>query len=283
MAKLDILDPKWVDMVFANKNREYGAYKLRKGTSNRNILALAILLSVALAVGVFLFLKIKAEERARQEALDNATELQAVDQEQEEQKEEEQEDIQVEYEEPPVEEVRETQQFVVPEIKEVIDESKQQTSVEDLNKDIATASKSQEGSDNIDIAPTIETPPPPPPAVVEEPKPEPVVEQKTYTMAEVGVQPSFPGGDAAMYAWLSKNLQYPPIAQENGIQGTVVVSFTVGADGSIKNIKVARGKDPALDKEAVRVVSKMPKWSPGKQNGQNVPVSYTLPVKFQLQ
>ena len=116
-----------------------------------------------------------------------------------------------------------------------------------------------------------QTPPPPP------------VSQKTYTMAEIGTPPSFPGGDAAMYAWLSKNLQYPPIAQENGVQGTVVVSFTVGVDGSIKNVKVARSRDPALDKEALRAVSLMPRWNPGKVNGQNVNVVYTLPVKFQLQ
>ena len=283
MARLDILDPKWIDMVFANKNREYGAYQLRKGTSNRNLLALAILLSVALAIGVFLYIKIKAEERAEAEALNNTTEVSTA-QEQEEQKEDEEEEIQVEYEEQkPVEEQRETQQFVVPEIKEVIDESKQQTSVDDLNQDVTNAAKTQEGTDDDFVLPTEAPPPPPPPVEDKQPEPEPQVEQRTYTMAEVGVQPSFPGGDKAMYEWLSKNLQYPPIAQENGIQGTVVVSFTVAADGSIKNIKVARGKDPALDKEAVRVVSKMPKWSPGKQNGQNVPVSYTLPVKFQLQ
>ena len=109
------------------------------------------------------------------------------------------------------------------------------------------------------------------------------VDNKIYTMAEVDTPPSFSGGDAAMYAWLSRNLQYPPIAQENGIQGTVVVSFTVGADGSINNIKVVHGKDPSLDKEAVRVVGTMPRWNPGQINGQNVPVSFTLPIKFQLQ
>ena len=127
--------------------------------------------------------------------------------------------------------------------------------------------------------------PPPYPIIREEPPPPPPppVEGKAYSIAEITEQPEFPGGDNAMYAWMAKNLQYPPIAQENGIQGTVVVSIIINKDGSVSNIKVARGKDPALDKEAVRVVSKMPKWKPGKVNRQPVRVSYTLPVKFQLQ
>lgn len=137
-----------------------------------------------------------------------------------------------------------------------------------------------EGADNIDIDTDIMTLPPPPPPM--EPKPGPVIENKIYSMAEVGEYPEFPGGDPAMYQWLSENLVYPPKAQENGIQGTVVVSFTIGVDGSVTNVKVARGKDPALDYEAVRVVRLMPKWKPGKVNGKPVPIIYTLPVKFQF-
>ena len=94
-------------------------------------------------------------------------------------------------------------------------------------------------------------------------------------------QPSFPGGDAALSQWLDENLQYPTEAVKNGIQGTVVVSFTVETDGSIKDIKVWRGKD-ALVKEAVRLMNIMPKWNPGKKDGQPVPVYYTLPIKFRL-
>ena len=94
-------------------------------------------------------------------------------------------------------------------------------------------------------------------------------------------QPSFPGGDAALSQWLDENLQYPTEALKNGIQGTVVVSFSVETDGSIKDIKVWRGKD-ALVKEAVRLMNIMPKWNPGKKDGQPVPVDYTLPIKFRL-
>ena len=93
--------------------------------------------------------------------------------------------------------------------------------------------------------------------------------------------PQFPGGDVTK--WLAKNTRYPMIAQENGIQGRVFVQFVIEKDGSISNVKVLRPVDPSLDKEAVRVVSSMPKWKPGKQRGKAVRVSYTVPINFQLQ
>ena len=93
--------------------------------------------------------------------------------------------------------------------------------------------------------------------------------------------PQFPGGDVTK--WLAKNTRYPMIAQENGIQGKVFVQFVIEKDGSISNVKVLRPVDPSLDKEAIRVVSSMPKWKPGKQRGKAVRVSYTVPINFQLQ
>ncbi|MBQ0023015.1 MAG: energy transducer TonB [Prevotellaceae bacterium] len=95
--------------------------------------------------------------------------------------------------------------------------------------------------------------------------------------------PAFPGGDKALMAYLTKNLKYPASAQENGIQGRVLVQFVVNKDGSIVDPKVLRSVDPALDKEAMRVVSAMPKWQPGKQRGKTVRVKFTLPVTFRLQ
>lgn len=94
--------------------------------------------------------------------------------------------------------------------------------------------------------------------------------------------PMFPGGNEALMKWLSKNLKYPASAQENGIQGRVLVQFVVNKDGSIVEPKVIRSVDPALDKEALRVVSAMPKWQPGKQRGKTVRVRFTLPVTFRL-
>ena len=115
------------------------------------------------------------------------------------------------------------------------------------------------------------------PVEVEE---EEVDEQQIFTIVEEN--PEFPGGMAECYKWINKNLNYPTISAENGVQGRVTVNFVVNADGSIVDVKVLRGVDPYLDKEAVRVVSKMPKWKPGKQRGKAVRCSFNLPVRFKL-
>ena len=94
--------------------------------------------------------------------------------------------------------------------------------------------------------------------------------------------PSFPNGDNELMKWIGDNMKYPIIAAENGIQGRVVTTFVVERDGSIADVKVTKSVDPSLDKEAVRLIKSMPKWNPGKQNGQNVSVKFTLPVTFKL-
>ena len=107
------------------------------------------------------------------------------------------------------------------------------------------------------------------------------VEEEVFDMVEQA--PQFPGGQAELMSWLVKNIRYPVIAQENGIQGRVICQFVVGSDGSVRDIKVLRSLDPSCDKEAVRVIQSMPKWIPGRQNGKAVSVRYTLPVIFKLQ
>lgn len=117
------------------------------------------------------------------------------------------------------------------------------------------------------------------PVAVEEEEPE---EQTIFEVVEE--MPEFPnGGQAGLMQYLAKNIKYPTIAQENGTQGRVVCQFVVNRDGSIVDVKVLRGVDPYLDKEAVRVISSMPKWKPGKQRGKPVRVKYTVPVMFRLQ
>ena len=116
------------------------------------------------------------------------------------------------------------------------------------------------------------------PVEVEE---EEVEEQQIFQVVEE--MPEFPGGMAECMKWLSKNMKYPTISQENGVQGRVIVQFVVNRDGSIVDAVVASGVDPYLDKEALRVVGLMPKWKPGKQRGKEVRVKYTLPVMFRLQ
>lgn len=116
------------------------------------------------------------------------------------------------------------------------------------------------------------------PVEVEE---EEVEEQEIFTVVEE--MPSFPGGMGECMKFLSKNINYPQISQENGVQGRVIVQFVVNTDGSIVDPVVVRGVDPYLDKEALRVIKMMPKWSPGKQRNKPVRVKYTVPVMFRLQ
>lgn len=105
--------------------------------------------------------------------------------------------------------------------------------------------------------------------------------EEIFVIAEQ--MPSFPGGENELRKFLAQSVKYPVIAQENGIQGRVFVTFVVDKTGSITNAKVARGIDPNLDKEALRVVNSMPKWSPGMQRGKPVKVTYTVPINFVLQ
>ncbi len=112
---------------------------------------------------------------------------------------------------------------------------------------------------------------------------EEVVEEEAIPFQLVEEKPSFNGGDANEFSkWVNQNLQYPEIAKENGVQGRVTLQFTVNPDGRVSNVKVLRGVDSSLDKEAVRVVSMSPKWKPGKQRDRAVKVTYTFPVIFQL-
>ena len=204
MAKIDLYDPKWVEMVFAGKNKEYGAYQLRKG-----------------------------------------------------------------------------QKFTAPVIKkdELVKEENQVKQMDKLDEKVAVGTENKEGTKDrlaeavrSDIA--VAAPPPPP-------APKPEVSNKVFDVVEE--MPHFPGGAAALQAFLSSNTKYPVVAQENGVQGRVIVSFVVERDGSITDVRVVRSVDPSLDREASRVVRSMPRWSPGKQNGSAVRVKYTVPVVFRLQ
>ena len=112
---------------------------------------------------------------------------------------------------------------------------------------------------------------------------EEVVEEESIPFALVEKKPSFMGGDANTFsAWVNQHLEYPEVARENGVSGRVMLQFTVNPNGSVTDVKVLRGVDPALDKEAVRVISSSPKWEPGRQRERAVKVTYTFPVVFQL-
>ena len=282
MAKIDLYDPKWVDMVFAGKNKEYGAYQLRKGTSGRNIKALLILIIAAALVGGFLAWKVIEQKQAEeQQAYMEAMELAKL-QEQAKKEKKKPEPIKPKVEqkkEIPV--ARETQKFTAPVIKkdELVKEENQVKQMDQLDDKVAVGTENKEGVKDRtveavrnDIA--VAAPPPPP-------APKPEVANKVFDVVEE--MPSFPGGQGALMAFLSSNIKYPVVAQENGVQGRVIVGFVVEKDGSISDVKVMRSVDPSLDREAQRVVKAMPKLKPGKQNGSAVRVKYTVPVVFRLQ
>ena len=282
MAKIDLYDPKWVEMVFAGKNKEYGAYQLRKGTSGRNIKALLILVIAAALVGGFLAWKVIEQKQAEeQQAYMEAMQLQQL-QDQAKKEEKKKEPVKPKIE--PKKEIpvaRETQKFTAPVIKkdELVKEENQVKQMDKLDEKVAVGTENKEGTKDrlaeavrSDIA--VAAPPPPP-------APKPEVSNKVFDVVEE--MPHFPGGPAALQAFLSSNTKYPVVAQENGVQGRVIVTFVVERDGSITDVKVVRSVDPSLDREATRVVRSMPRWSPGKQNGSAVRVKYTVPVVFRLQ
>ena len=280
MAKIDLYDPKWVDMVFADRNKAYGAYKLRQGTSGRNIKSLVILLVAAALIGGFLAWRVIEQKRAeQQQAYMEALQLAKLQEQAKKERKKEQPKVQAKVEpKKVVQEVRATQKFTAPVIKkdaEVKEEN--QLKAQDELDNRAVGVVNQEGTKDRtveairnDVAVNV-----PPPAPKEE------VTQKIFDVVEQ--MPSFPGGTGALMQYLSSNIHYPVVAQENGVQGRVVVSFVVERDGSITDVKVVRSVDPSLDKEAVRVVKGMPNWNPGKQNGQAVRVKYNVPVSFKLQ
>ena len=282
MGKIDLYDPKWVDMVFAGKNKEYGAYQLRKGTSGRNIKSLLILVIAAALVGGFLAWKVIEQKQAEeQQAYMEAMELAKL-QQQAKKEEKKKEPVKPKIE--PKKEIpvaRETQKFTAPVIKkdELVKEENQVKQMDKLDDKVAVGTEDKEGVKDRTVeavrSEIAVAAPPPPPA----PKPE--VATKVFDVVEE--MPSFPGGSAALMSYLSSNTKYPVVAQENGVQGRVIVSFVVERDGSISDVKVARSVDPSLDREAQRVVKSMPKWKPGKQNGSAVRVKYTVPVVFRLQ
>ena len=282
MAKIDLYDPKWVDMVFAGKNKEYGAYQLRKGTSGRNIKSLLILVIAAALVGGFLAWKVIEQKQAEeQQAYMEAMELAKL-QQQAKKEEKKKEPVKPKIE--PKKEIpvaRETQKFTAPVIKkdELVKEENQVKQMDKLDEKVAVGTENKAGVKDRTVeavrSEIAVAAPPPPPA----PKPE--VATKVFDVVEE--MPSFPGGNAALMSYLNSNTKYTVVAQENGVQGRVIISFVVERDGSISDVKVARSVDPSLDREAQRVVKSMPRWSPGKQNGSTVRVKYTVPVVFRLQ
>ena len=277
MAKIDLVSNEWTDLIFQGKNQAYGAYKLRKGTSKRNVMSIVIMaIAAALAFAVIALKNAyEASQKAKFEQVVEATTIKEVKKKAEVKRKA---PVKVEQEQK-VEKVKSSIKFTAPVIKKdsEVKPEEEMKSQEDLNK-TSTSSGAFDVKGNDEAAGVVlqakqDIAQPEPPKHEE-------VENKVFTTVEQ--MPSFPGGDAALMNWLRNNVRYPAVAEENGIQGRVVVSFVVERNGSITDVQVVKSVDPSLDKEASRVVKSMPNWIPGKQNGSAVRVKYNVPVTFRL-
>ncbi|TAE30016.1 MAG: energy transducer TonB [Cytophagales bacterium] len=269
--------PTLDDIVFANRNKAYGAYSLRKGYAST--------VTRALLIGAAVFiLAVLAPTIINAITPDNSDELSMKEV-----------DLMklppppIDPNEPPppppppVELPKvNTVKFLPPEVKpdEEVPEETPPPAVEELKEAVA-AEKTQEGDPNAEeviVAPEETSGPTKVEVAVEAPAPK---DDEIFTVVEQ--QPEFNGGQSAMYAWLGKNLRYPAAAQRANVAGRVFVSFVVNTDGSIQDVAVLKGLGFGTDEEAQRVVKSMPKWKPGKQSGRPVRVKYNLPINFTLE
>lgn len=283
MAKdVDLSSKEWRDLIFEGKNKDFGAYKLRQGSESRHNKAFFYVLIGLVAVCLLIFGYMKYEayktQKAEEEAkakLEQQQKLAQMETEKEEEKEEEVEQIEIEEVKPEAPQLA-TQLMTELLLTDTPNEDNEIKANADIQKDNSVMSTfTQAGSDDIDLIKEHKEE-----VVQEKPREE---KKKEEVFSHVEQMPKFPGGDAELYKFISNNLNYPAMAIENNVQGRVVVQFVVTKDGSIGNVKVVRSVDRDLDNEAIRVCKKLPKFIPGKQNGQPVNVWYTLPVTFKLQ
>jgi len=269
MSKIDLTSKEWCEVVFEGKNKEYGAYYLRQNSNKRHGIAL---LAVA-ASGLFIFflsmlvsiVTPKTDERIVSMEVTSLSDLQEADNKPEEV-------LEAKPELPPPPPLKSSIKFTPPIItkSEVREEDEMKSTDEIINSNVAVSIANIQGTDEVngkDIAELND--------IIQEP-----VQEKPYEYVEQ--MPQYPGGEAEMRAFIQKNLHYPTVAMENGIQGRVFVRFVISKTGEVSEIEIIRSLDPSCDKEAIRVVKLMPKWIPGKQNGNAVSVIYTMPVVFKI-
>jgi protein TonB len=253
------VNPERIELVFEQRNKAYGAYVLRKDYTKRVFHALIIsIVGIGLLVAIpKLISVISKTEFVKKEAMTEAITL---------------------AEPPPIDKsapppppvippppVQQTIKFTPPKVvkdEEVVDPPPTQEEI----KDVQVSTVTVEGDKDI----------------IDLPDENPIGEEEGKIFTVVEEMPGFPGGEGKLFEYLQKNIKYPPVARENGIQGRVYVTFVVDKDGKIKDAKILRGIGGGCDEEALRVVRSMPQWKAGRQNGRSVQVQYNLPVNFTL-
>jgi protein TonB len=285
MAKeVDLSSREWCDLVFEGKNKDFGAYVIRTESPKRHNKAVLWTIIGAIIFGLLAFGFVKANQYLEERRLAEQGEQEEVliDMSQDaEEPEPEQERLEQPKPEVLPEEVLKS--VKVTELQIVEDDKvkkEDEIKTQDELKETETAfgqKDNEKGTEDRNVTRTLKE------EVVVEKKEEKPVEKKEEIFKSVEQMPQFPGGEAALMKYLSSHINYPPMAAENNIQGRVVVQFVVDKTGKVGEVKVVRSVDKDLDKEAVRVCKSLPKFTPGLQNGQAVPVWFTLPVTFKLQ
>ena len=283
MAKdVDLSSKEWCDIVFENKNKDFGAYTMRRksdGRHNKSMIVVVIFIIIVFILAqVVQTIQQKWEEAQPKDTIEQV--VTSVDNAAEE---EEEEEVQERIEQPEPEALPEeilntvkVTELLIAKDEEVTKDDEIQS--QDELKETQTAfgqTNFNEGTDDRNVVREHKNE-----VIVEEKKPEPVKEEVFRAVEQM---PRFPGGEAELMKYLSTHINYPTMAMENNVQGRVVVQFVVTKTGKIGEVKVVRSVDRDLDKEAVRVCKTLPDFIPGKMNGQAVNVWYTLPVSFKLQ
>ncbi len=276
MRQIDLISSEWLDLLFEDRNKEYGAYVIRQDTGKRNLWAI-VSLGVVLAMGIGVYYGTHAYATYKKAHPTYEEVITLIDLGTKEEPKIEKPKVNIEEPERVLDNVINSIKFVAPRIvkdDEANPEDMLRSQDEVMHSTVAIGSiEVTNGSDKGEVMRHHDA--------IAQTEPKPVEEEKVIDVVEH--MPVFPGGVSELMAYLSKNIRYPVICQETGIQGRVVCQFIVERDGSISNIKVVRSVDPNLDKEAVRVLKAMPHWIPGMQNGRAVRVRYNLPVTFRLQ
>jgi periplasmic protein TonB len=269
-SRIDIFSDEWCELVFKDRNQEYGGYSLRKQSSRRHAvsLAIAIMFFVLGVLSPSIIRSITPERKEKDVSVRTLTDIKL-----DKPKENVDEIVKALPPPPPLKNVI---KFTAPVIK-----ADDQVNEEDQPKLQQEVVESKSAIGSMDFKGGTDDPNAQMPEVMptEDQK---IVEEKMEPFLVVEQMPDFPGGESELYKFLEKNIKYPAMARESGITGTVYIRFVVNKDGSITNASILRGIGGGCDEEAMRVVKNMPPWKPGKQNGIAVPVYFTLPVHFIL-
>ena len=271
MAKIDLYSQNWCDLIFEGKNKAYGAYVLRAETGSRNTKSLLAVIILLLSA-IFLPLLVKTITPKNTQETVTTTQLSKL----EEAKVEDKHIIKkVEPKQAQPQQIKSSIKFTAPKIvkdNEVTKEDEMKSQKELGESKVAISIANVKGNDEIhgkDIA-----------DIKEVITSKPTEETKVFSYVEQ--MPIYPGGEGALMKYIAEHVRYPSAAQDQGIQGVVLLRFVVTGSGEVGDVQILKSLDPSCDREAIRVVKSLPRFTPGRQQGKPVNVWFQLPVRFQL-